>query len=187
MNHESPSSRVTLYRWAFRLACSVVFFVIFLYATPPLYAVVNIAELTAAMRTRGWDRGLTYGDGGRSLVHHTCNTDADCGGAGGGGGNTLICKTLTITYGAGGGPGAASAPSYTTKRCEATHCPSPFSNYMANGNPNMPVEQMADILLHRGADTAVTIPVPSPAVNPWDPNYSRCKTMEAETAAGCHL
>ncbi|HTK04793.1 MAG TPA: hypothetical protein VL500_04360 [Candidatus Eisenbacteria bacterium] len=169
-------------RWPIRLAYASAFFTLFLYATPAIYAAVTEAQLTAAMRSRGWDRGLVYGDGG--AVHRICNTDADCPQTGN---NPMKCKTLTITYGSGSGPGRATAPPYVTKRCEASHCPSPFSMFLANGNPTRSVDDLADILQRRGAESAITIPVPSPAVNPWDPNYTRCKQMEATTSAGCVL
>lgn len=176
--HDHSDNRPSTPRWLVRLTSAAVFFVAFLYLTPALYAEVNMAQLTAALRARGWDRGLAYGDGNR--LHATCNTDADCGGSN----NPNICKTLTITY---TGRNAASAPTYTTKRCEPSHCPSPFVGFMANGNPNRPVEELTDILVTRGAAHEVTIPVPSPAVNPWDPNQRRCVQMEAETSAPCRL
>lgn len=158
----------TFSRWAYRLACAAFFFTILYVTVPRALADAREQELYRLypeVRARGTGRN----------VHGVCTSDADCGA---GSNNNTLCKTLTINYANGSAP-------YVTRRCQAQFCPSPFPNFVLNGNPRESVESIATRMRARGNATSVTFNVPSPAVNDWDPRRAACIAQERDTAAPC--
>ncbi len=163
------------FRWGIRFASATFSFAVFYYSVPPLYAEDRRAALNAIL-----PGATTHGEGpaGKLNPPAKCSSDGDCGA---GFNNTLVCKTFIVNYTNG------SAPD-TSQRCALLNCPSSFVDIMLNGgSASTPVADIADILKKGGEARQVTLTVPSPAVNFWDPRYYKCRAEEAATSRPCKI
>ncbi len=154
----------------------ILTFIILVRAVPELYAASRDAELKKV-----YPNAYGHGDGNPKKLHSACTNDDECGGEFKGDGkfgpNSFICKTFTVSYKNGSKP-------WVGGRCEGIYCPG-FSGIMLNANEDVSIEDIAKTLQEAGPSKNVSLNMPSPAVNPWDPRQAKCVKEEADTAKPC--